>query len=271
MPKLIAITSQQFADKAWKRYTSYAFASHANLIPVVAAELAKLVPEMPLGFAQTENTFQLVAITSLQSGTNLLVAPDGRWLGAYVPATLRGYPFWLVKPEGQENGILCFDESSGLLVDAGQGEAFFDEAGEPSQPVKDMMNFCSQIELNRVATQTAVDALSAAGLVLPWPISAKNGDKSVAVKGLFKVDEAALNALPDEALLLLRTTGALALAYAQLLSMNQFNVLEKLSTMQQQLQSQAATHANEISGLEGFRLSQDDGKLNFDLLHGNPE
>lgn len=234
----------------------------------MAAELAKLVPEIPLGFVPTENTFHLVAITSLQSDTNLFVAPDGRWLGAYVPATLRGRPFWLVKPKDRENSILCFDESSGLLVEAGQGEAFFDEAGAPSQPVKEMLEFCSQTEFNRVATQAAVDALNEAGLVRPWPISAKNGDKAIAVEGIFKVDETALNALPDKAFLLLRNSGALALAYSQLLSMNQFNVLEKLVTMQEQLLAKAAIS---ITGMEGFRLSQDDDSLKFNLFYGNPE
>jgi len=123
-----------------------------------------------------------------------------------------------------------------------------------------MLEFCSQTELNRVATQAAVDALNVAGLVRPWPISAKNGDNAIAVEGLFKVDEAALNALPDEDFLLLRTSGALALAYAQLLSMNQFSVLEKLTAIQEQLQAQAATS---ISGLKDFRLSQDDDLLKY--------
>ena|GEM_PF-6732518 len=37
------------------------------------------------------------------------------------------------------------------------------------------------------------------------------------MEGLYRVDEAALNALPDETLLTLRKTGALPLAYAQAL------------------------------------------------------
>ena len=68
MPQLTAITPQHFANKAWKRQSGYPFAAQANiLLPVVMAELAKLVPVMPLGFVQTEGGFRLAGITALLS------------------------------------------------------------------------------------------------------------------------------------------------------------------------------------------------------------
>ena len=124
MPQLTAITSQTFASKAWKSPTGYAFAAQMNAVPVVAAELGRLVPTLPMGFVATETGLQLVAITALQPDTNLLIVPDGRWIGDYIPAVLRAYPFRLAKPEGSEESILCFDESSHLLVDAGEGGPF---------------------------------------------------------------------------------------------------------------------------------------------------
>ena len=263
MPQLTAITPQYFADKAWKRQAGYAFAAQANILPIVMAELAKLVPTLPLGFVQTEGGFQLMGITALQPGTNLFIAPDSRWLGGYVPAALRGYPFCLVKPPDHEASILCFDESSGLLVEAGQGEAFFDEAGTPSQALKDILDFLAQTDRNRVVTQTAVDAVQAAGLIQPWPLNVQNGDKTVAVEGLYRIDETVLNALDAATLHGLRDKGALALAYAQLLSMNQLSVLEKLSLAQAQMQAQAASAAQGLAMLQGFGLSQDDGIIRF--------
>ncbi len=263
MPQLAAITPQLFANKAWKRQSGYAHAAQANILPIVMAELAKLVPVMPLGFVQTEGGFQLAAITALQPGTNLFIAPDGHWLAAYVPAAIRGYPFRLAKSRDHEDSILCFDESSGLLVEAGQGEAFFDKAGAPSQALKDILDFLAQTERNRVATQTAVDALQAAALIQPWPLNVQLGDKAVAVEGLHRVDETALNALDAATLHGLRNKGALALAYAQLLSMNQLSVLEKLSVVQTQMQAQAASVAQGLATLQGFGLSQDDGIIRF--------
>lgn len=256
--QLTAITSEQFATKSWKRSTGYAFAAQANILPVTAAELAQLVPAMPLGFVQAEGSFQLVAIAAWQPGTSLMVAPDGRWLGEYVPVTLRAYPFRLVKPQDREDSVLCFDESSGLLAEAGQGEAFFDEAGALSQAVKDVLGFLSQIERSRMTTQAAVDALQAAGLIQPWALNLQQGEKTVPVEGLFRIDEAALSALPDDAFLSVRKAGALALAYGQLFSMNQLAMLSKAAEVQARIREQLRAKAASQVGVAdlGFRMSE---------------
>ena len=122
--KLAAITREHFATKAWRRPASYAFAAQLNILPVVVSELSNLVPTMPLGFVRSGETFQLVAITSLQPGSNCFVAPDGNWIGDYIPASVRAHPFQLVKSVDSEDSVLCFDESSELLVEAGRGMLF---------------------------------------------------------------------------------------------------------------------------------------------------
>lgn len=254
MTQFIAVTPQQFANKSWKRYPDYSFAAQANILPVAAAELSRLVPVMPLGFVQAGDAFQLVAITALRPGQNLFVAPDGRWMGDYVPAALRGYPFRLVKPQGRESSILCFDESSGLLADAGEAESFFDETGAPSQVVKDILGFLSQVERNLSVTQVAVDALQAAGLIQSWALSLQQGGQQAPVEGVFRIDEAALNALPDEAFVSLRKTSALPVAYAQLLSMSQLAALQKNAETQarlrEQLKAQEPGQSRNTAGLD---------------------
>jgi hypothetical protein len=261
--QLAAISAENFSGKAWKRYTGYAFAAGETLIPLVVAELVQAVPAMPLAFIQIGEGFQLVAVTALQPGTNLFVAPDGRWLGAYVPAALRGYPFRLVKPQDREESVLCIDEASGLVVEAGQGETFFDEDGQPGKTLKGVLELLSQVEQSRMATQTAVDALVAAGLVQPWPLSINQGEQNVPVTGLYRIDEAALNALENEAFLALRRSGALPVAYAQLLSMNQLAVLQRLSQIQENFKASAPSVGQKFAGLKGIGLSQDNGTLTF--------
>jgi hypothetical protein len=262
-PQLNAITAEQFSGKAWRRYPGYAFAAGETLIPLVVAELTQVIPTMPLGFVQSGEGFQLVAVTALQPGANLFVAPDGRWLGAYVPAALRGYPFRLVKPQDRADSVLCIDEASGLVVEAGQGETFFDEDGRPSKALRDVLELLSQVERSRMVTQAAVDVLVAANLVQPWPLSIKQGEQNVPVTGLYRIDEAALNALDNEAFLTLRQSGALLVSYAQLISMNQLTVLQQLAQVQAKLQAQAPPVVKNLAGLKGFGLSQDDGTLKF--------
>ncbi len=264
MPKLSAINPETFASKAWKRIAGYQFAAQLTTLPVVAAELPHLVPSMPLGFVQNGNNFELAAICSVQHAVNLYVAPDGRWLGSYIPAAIRGYPFQLVKLQDREDSILCIDEESGVVVEAGQGESFFDASGTPSQALKDILNLLTQVERSRVATQTAVDALHGAGLIQPWHINLQRENQATAtVKGLFRIDEAVMNALPDETFLKLRSNGAFAVAYAQLLSMNQLGGLQRLDQIQAELKAQATAQLNALSGLAGFNLFQDDGTITF--------
>ena len=95
----VAITREHFATKAWRHPSTYAYAARSNIVPV---GVAKLVPAMPLGFVGTGETFQLSAITSLQPGNNCFIAPDGNWIGDYIPAVVRAHPFQLVKPVDRE-------------------------------------------------------------------------------------------------------------------------------------------------------------------------
>ena len=108
-----------------------------------------------------------------------------------------------------------------------------------------------------------MNALADAGLITPWQINLKQGEKVVPVKGLYSVDEAALNKLDDEDFLAVRKAGGLAIAYAQLFSMNQLAVLESLGELRGQILEQQ-TAQSEAANLTGFSLSEDEGSLMFD-------
>ena len=236
MTQLTAITPTAFADRHWQRYANYAFAARMNLIPALATELAKLVPALPLGFVPRAERFQLAALTALQPDSNLFVAPDGRWLAGYVPAALRGYPFALAVPEGAPEPVLCIDEASGLIVAAGAGEPFFDADGQPAKVVKDVLSFLARVEHDRAITQTMVDALQTANLIQPWPLTVKRDGAALQVEGIYRIDEAALNALDNDAWLGLRRSGALPVVYAQLFSMNQLALFEQAGAAQSRMQ-----------------------------------
>lgn len=259
--KLAAVSSEGHGHQTLKRNEAhYTFAAQDSLVPVVAAELSQLVPMIPLAFLPSEKGYLLVAVTSLLPGSNLYVAPGtGQWLGAYVPAALRAYPFRMVSPAEGEAPVLCIDEDSGLVAPKGEGADFFDAEGKPTQPIQEIADFLAQVERNRGATQAAVDALNSAGVIQPWPLQTEKDGAIVPVNGLFRTDEAALNALDAETFKGLGEKGALAIAYAQLISMNQLSVLEKLKPMREQLRAQAQA-AQQAAGV---------GELNLDFLNSS--
>ncbi|MCA1785084.1 MAG: SapC family protein [Desulfobacteraceae bacterium] len=235
MPQLSAISPKNHADKTWTRFSSYHFASKSSIASLVGAEIAHAVAAgLPLAFVKEQDRFFLAAVLSLAPGTNLFVAQNGKWLGEYIPSVFRSYPFMLAKAEGKDDLILCVDEESGLIKNDKNGEAFFDDQGELSRQVHDIFNFLSQIEKNKVQTARAVAALTDAGVITQWPLKIKHGDQEKPVTGLYRIDEAKLNSLDDEQFLKIRKAGALPIAYAQLLSMGNVQVFEKLAKAQEQ-------------------------------------
>jgi len=241
--QLAAISFERHGQQALRKNDArYLFASQETLIPVVAAELSHLLPSMALTFVPKEQSYLLMALTSLQPNHNLYVAPNtGKWLAEYIPASLRAWPYHMATPPGADAPILCIDEDCGLLAPKGEGSDFFEAPGKLTEATQKMLSFLSHIETNRRLTQDAVDALGAAGLIQPWALQAKKDDATVPINGLFRINEQALNALDANQLHELHGKGALAIAYAQLYSIQQLSMLEKLAGAHAQLRQKAAS------------------------------
>jgi hypothetical protein len=251
MANIVPVSASHHTGKAWRRPASYAFASPQALVPLVAPEFPKAAVAMPIAFIAQAGLYVPVGLMSPLAGRNFFIGPAGQWLGTYVPAALRGYPFRLGRVEGAEGLALCIDEDSGLIADAGEegAEAFFDAGGQHSPASKAMLDFLVAMEHSRMSTELAVKALAEAGLIEPWQLQIKLAGDMAPVHGLFRLNEAALNALDDAAFLKIRKAGALPLAYLQLLSMDQMPVFERLNLAQKQL-AQTHQQPQRISSLD---------------------
>ena len=247
MANLVPVGRERHAGKGWRQPTDYAFAATRAVTPLLGMEFATAAVAMPIAFIEKSGRYLPVAMMSPVQGHNLFIGPGGQWLGSYIPAWLRSYPFRLLRTEGGDKMTLCIDEDSGMIVDADvDTQKFFEEDGSPSAAVKATLNFLQQVEQNRSLTDLAVAALAEAGLIGPWPLTVSVDNQPQTVNGLHRVDEAKLNALDDESFLKLRKSGALPLAYIQLLSMGRVAVFEQLRRLQQQL-SPAPRHEKAFS------------------------
>jgi hypothetical protein len=257
MAEVRPVTRDRHGNQRCLRFTSYTFARQDAVAPLVSHEMRRAVLFLPTAFLQRQERYVLVAVQGLAPGRNLLVGPDGRWLGGYVPAAYRAYPFRLADA-GDGRRVLCVDEGSGLLTeDPSQGEPLFLDDGKLAKPVAEIMEFLSQLRVAQAETERACAALKEHNLLRPWQIQVKGGaGEPRKVQGLFCVDEAALDGLGATGLAALRDAGALKLAYAQLLSMQHLAVLGKLAQAGQD-QSQAA---------EGLRVTPE-GDLDLEFLN----
>jgi hypothetical protein len=259
-PRFVPLSREGHAGKKWQLRRGYSFAAGTVVAPIVLVEIARAAVAMPLAFVQEPGgRFILVAMLSFPPSRNMLVAPDGRWLGAYVPACFRSYPFALVPQQGTDQVTLCIDADCGLVVEGGStGEDFFDQNGNISPSLKKFVDLLTGHERSRKATEVAMAALAKAGVIQPWPLTFKAGQEDKPVTGLHHIDEVALNKLTDDSFLGLRKApGALPIAYAQMFSAGQLGLFQHLAKVQAQLAPPpAGTLPENLDSL--FELPADD-------------
>ncbi|WP_404471162.1 SapC family protein [Vreelandella venusta] len=227
MTQWIALSKTDHAESLYWPRDGYHFASDQQVVPILVAELGKLLPHYALGFVKENDAYAPVAITGLGNGS-LYVAPNGKWLGSYVPAALRGYPFRLAQQDDQT--ILCVDQAN--LTDEPSAKPLFDDEGNVAKTVSDTLEFLKQCEQSRQVTAACVQKLADAGVIEEWPLQIGRGEgqEPLKVNGLHRISEQALNSLDAETLHGLRG-GPLSLAYAQMLSTHQLGELTKRAEM----------------------------------------
>lgn len=266
MPNFQALSPSSHAALRWKRYDNYQFVARDALAPLVAQELPKACTCLPIAWLPQGEQFVPTAVLGLQTGQNLLVAPNGRWLGAYVPAAYRGQPFALARTPADQ-WVLCTDADSPWVAAADASThdlAFFDEQGQITPPVKDVFNFLQQVHANRQRTEQACAVLQAHGLIVPWTLTLQGEQGQRELQGLYRTDEARLNTLEPEALQRLQQTGALMLAYCQLISMQHVHALGQLAQDHAQAAHQAESKLPVSSnGDLDLEFLARDGTLNF--------
>lgn len=255
---LIALTRTAHENKGWARFSSYEFAAQQTLVVLVSSELPKAIMHLPVAFTRVQDQFRPAAVLSFEENRNLFVNRDGKWIGGYIPAAFRAYPFALANTENDEK-ILCFDDSSGLLVDGAEGEPFFDSEGNPSAPTKQILGFLQQVEADRQRTDAMCASLGKHDLIEAWPINVNTEAGEKKIEGLFRINENGLNDLSDEAFLDVRRSGALAMAYMQLISMSHLPLIGKLYEAHAANETALKNLGNEI-----FQMPQDD-ELNFNF------
>jgi hypothetical protein len=254
--KFVPVTVQQHGCHSWRRFTNYSFCAAEMVVPIAAAELSRVAGRMPLAFLSTSLGFELVALLSIIPRRNLFIGADKRWLSKYVPAFFRAYPFAAMRSSPNSDPILCVDEDSNLVTKDESGECLFDPDGSLSPEVQRIGEFLLEVEKSRAVANNAVRALATAGAIKPFAINVKVGGQARAIENLHCVDEEVLNKLPNEAFLRLRQENAIAVAHAQLMSMENIETLEDLANAQKSSSIPASSLPDTLD--EIFRAAQNE-------------
>lgn len=225
---LVKINTETHAKLGHRPSPDYLFAAREMVVELVHNEINDALAALPLAFiAPQDDGPQLVALLSLLPGQNAFVTPDGTWVAGYLPSILRAYPFALVSPaDAPDQPLVCIEER--YLADAADDSpALFTEDGKHGERLSGVLEFFRHYLPARKTTRRAAQALMAAGVLVPWDLSVTIDGKETRLTGLYEVDEGNLKALAPELLAELRDSGALLLAYAQMLSRGRIKLLEK--------------------------------------------
>ena len=249
MTQFVALSKVEHSNLKLGAATGLEEFVNLTTLPVYGAELSKLVLHYPLAFIQHGEQFGLHLLCSLSPQIpNVWITAEGKWIGGYLPATIRQRPFTLLPNEEGER-VLCINQSSPMLGD--EGEPLFSE-GEPSKLLQGVLNFLNQLYQNGEITQRAIGLMREYELIPPWEIKLKGADdQEIPVKGIFRIDEAKLNQLEGEQLRTLQEGGALPLIYGQLFSMGNLDKLIQILKMRAQVSSSQAEAEEDLDAFFG--------------------
>lgn len=124
-----------------------------------------------------------------------------------------------------------------------------------------MLEVLNQLEQGVKQATAAAGLLQRHGLIKPWALKVQSDEGEKLLGGLYQTDEEALNRVPAEALVELRNSGALVLAYCQLISMQHVQVLGQLAV--------AHARAEQASAAAAARTVDPKGDLNLEFLKAN--
>jgi hypothetical protein len=249
----IPISRMAHYDMSYHPRDGFHHARGLMAVPILFAELGKVLNDFVIGFIKRSDALIPVAILGARPGENLYLQHDGRWLADYVPAALRGYPFAVEDRSSKERKFLIEDNQ---LTKDTNAKSLFSDQGELSDDVKKTLTFLRQCSENNDVTSKAAMALSQSDVIKPWTLEVVTSEKKSIVEGLLKVDEKALHSLTKEAFVELQGP-PLALAYAQIFSCSNIHRLR----FRAELQGKESGGAN--SAGQKFLKSDDDDLFDF--------
>lgn len=142
-----------------------------HAFPLTVDEFMQAHRHFPIVFSAGEKPVPL-ALMGLNEGINTFVDDKGKLTDdVYMPAYVRRYPFILAKLEANtENMSLCFDPTAPVIGEFKTGEALFEE-GQPSQYVKNVMEFCEKFEHAGMRTQQFIEELQKHDLLMEGEVA----------------------------------------------------------------------------------------------------
>lgn len=224
---------------------SYDFAENLNSSPLLATEIPFAAAEYPIIFSATatEGEYLPLAVMGLKEGQNLFINGEGKISARYIPAFIRRYPFVLGGSKDAETLTLCIDEGSKACIpDGSSGKRLFDENGERSAHLKEVVEFLKDYQYRAEMTKAFCKKLHELDLLEPMQANITfkdNEGANINLTGFYVVKREKLKTISDADALDLFKKDGLELIYSHIQSLSNLNVL--ISKMSERMAADKAS------------------------------
>ncbi len=266
MPSFKPLDRTKDRKHGWSVPTELLRASKDTVVPISIDEMGKLLAHYLFVFVKKRDRgYTFVALQSLCKEENAYLTPEGKSLYSAIPRHYLMYPFVLkiVEKDAERNVIVLFDHESGLYKkdpeEKDGDKRFFDDEGEPSESFSLIVKQLRHHQEMQKVTQSVVDALEAANLLVPFEIGTKGIDVACdSLKGLYMIDQNRLQNLEEKTVQDLYAKHAFSLVYAQLFSMSRVETLKYLYSVYRKKHI-----ASDVDIVESF-FDSDNETIDFD-------
>jgi len=207
----------------------YNHTRNTNSLYIAAVEFLQASREYPIVFgAGNDGSIFPMVILGLTNNENLYVGKKGEWLGSYIPAYVRRYPFILAgDKKNSGNYAVCIDESYPGFNEKKTGKRLFTDDGAETPVLKQSVDFLKDYQNHIQQTNLFCNTIKELQLLEPMQAYMKKGEKKQTLGGFMCVSRKRLKELPAEKTSALVKNDYLELIYAHLHSLANLDRLIK--------------------------------------------
>jgi hypothetical protein len=217
---VVPVSKERHADLSIERI-DFDFAANVNSVPLTAIEMPLAAREYTIVFAGNEEAVAPVVVLGVNGSTNQYLDEEKAWKADYIPAFVRRYPFVFSQTQDGQQFMLCVDEGWDGCNREGRGQRLFDDEGEQTEYLQNMLKFLGDYQAQFVRTQTYCNRLKELDLLEPMQaqLTLPGGEKR-SLGGFLGATRNKVKALDSEKVAELVKTDELELTYLQMASLN---------------------------------------------------
>lgn len=224
--KIVPINNVTHRTLKVRKSKDFSHARSQHMAILAASEIMSSSVNYPVVLAKHPDTgrFLCLALFGLESGENLFFSKDG-WKATYIPMNVTRAPFAMRESgKGDDAMLICIDEDSPYVSNP-EGAALFDENGEQTEFLNNVVASLSDMAGQERHTQLLIKKLVDTRLLVPISVvmTGADGGETELMDATYTISERRLRELPEEQLLALHKADYLGPIYAVINSLELIN------------------------------------------------